>query len=76
MGRTSEFNTGNTGNTSGSFLEGNPNRTTYSYVGKAKDLSTGLRKAGRANPQGPNTHIKVDMTNESTPKVSVKLRRK
>jgi hypothetical protein len=58
------------------FNEGNPNRTTYSYVGKAKDVAAGNRLAGRANPHGPNTHIKVDMTNPDHPKVSTKLRRK
>ena len=73
MGRNNaDFQDGNTG---GSFLEGNPNKTTYSFVGKAKDLSKGLNLAGRANPHGPNTHIKVDMTG-SAPVVKTKVRRK
>lgn len=67
---------GNTGQTAGAFLEGNPNRTTYSYSGKAKDLSAGLKLAGRANPMGPNTNIHVDMKDSNKPQVRTKLRRK
>ena len=75
MGRNSEFHE-NTGTTAGAFLEGNPNRTTYSFVGKAKDLSKGLALAGRANPMGPNTHIRVNMKDSNNPKVSTHLRKK
>jgi hypothetical protein len=73
MGRNnSDFNAGNTG---GAFLEGNPNKTTYSFVGKSKDLTHGLKLAGRANPHGPNTNIHVDMTGEQ-PVIKTTLRKK